>query len=386
MSRDPGALELLRAANPVGVDPSDAWSPQSRALLRRILAEPRAPRGRRRLLPGRSPQGLRTRLALGGVGITALVAAVVAVLISGSAAGPAFAGWRAQPAVASPVQIRAAVRSCGLHAPVVLTEQRGPYTAVVFADRHGGSACVQGASMSFVGGIGGASAPSGPGQVLIGGVSGSDSSGHAFVLLAGRVGAAVRSIVIHRSDHVDVTASISHGWFIAWWPASARATGASVTTSSGVHRLALPAGATSAPPSCPRSAGTGCGAVASFGESSGSAGETPGPPLIDGPVAKPFHHLLLLSVDGASKVLVCRYPPSGLTAALQPHGPTGPCTQATKVTRLPPHYPVQKNLLQVMFPSSIWKVRLTPGARRFVVIAYGRPGWGQIRNGFTLSG
>ena len=391
MKHQPRSLALLRNANPVSVDPTAARSPQAVAVFEQIVAEPRNPQGglRRRHTASRrvGGNGLRARLAVGGAGISAVAAAIIALAISGSAAAPAFAGWSARPTPALRGQITDAIRRCGLAAPV-LVEARGPYTAAVFASRSGGTACVDGPSVSFVGSIGGVHAadnPIAPNQIQTAVATASDAQGHAFLLLAGRIGPAVRSIVIHRSNHIDVIASIKHGWYLAWWPARAHATGATVTTSSGVHETALPSLATSSPTSCGGPAGTGCAALQAG--SNGSAG-VPGPPLIGGPLAKPFGGTLLLQVDNAVKVLVCFHPPDNAAAAMQPNGPTGPCTHAALLTRLPSRYPVQKNLLEV-FPHSVWKVKLPTatgdhGPLVFLVVAFGTPSQGQIRSEITV--
>jgi hypothetical protein len=390
MKHQPRSLALLRKANPVSVDPTTVRSPQAAAMFEQIVAEPRNPQGRlhRRHPASRSAggRGPRARLAVGGAGISAVAAAIIVAAISGSAAAPAFAGWSARPVPSLPGQITA-IRRCGLAAPV-LVDARGPYTAAVFASRSGGSACVEGPSVSFVGSIGGVRAPDNPitpNQIQAAVASGSDAKGHAFILLAGRVGSAVRSIVIHRSNHIDVVASIKHGWYLAWWPARAHATVATVTTSDGVHDIALPSLATISPASCGPPGG-GCAALQAG--SNGSAG-VPGPPLISGPLAKPFGGTLLLQVDNARKVLVCFHPPHNPTVAMQPNGPTGPCTHAARLTRLPSSYPVQKNLLEV-FPNSVWKVKLPTGTNDHrplvaLVVAFGTPSHGQIRNEITVN-
>ncbi len=392
MNHQPRSLALLRNANPVSVDQTAVQSPQAAAVFERIVAEPRSPQGRLRwpqAAGGRvGGRGMRARLAVGGAGISAMVAAIIVAVISGSAAGPAFAGWSARPTPALPGQINDATGRCGLTFPA-LVEVRGPYTAAVFASRSGGSVCVEGPSVSFVGSIGGAQAPDNtipPNEIQTAVVSGSDGEGHAFVLLAGRVGSAVRSIVVHRSNHIDVIASIEHGWYLAWWPARVHATYATVSTSSGVREVALPSLATSSPASCGGAPVSGC--VALQAGSNGSAG-VPGPPLIFGPLAKPFGGSLVLQVDNALKVLVCFHPSDNATAAMQPNGPTGPCTHAARLTRLPSSYPVQRNLLE-LFPNSVWKVKLPTGAGGhgalvFLVVAFGTPSWGQVRNEIALN-
>jgi hypothetical protein len=315
MRHQPRSLALLRNANPATVDPALVHSSEATAAFERIVTEPRDPNAgqRRRPRHGVSPVAgswrlRRARLAVGGAGISAVVATIVVVAVSGSAAGPAFAGWSPRPMLALPGTIAVATSRCGLTGPA-LVEKRGPYTAAVFASRAGGSACVVGPSMSFVGSIGGVRAPDNPitpNQVQTAAASSSDSKGHAFVLVAGRVGSAVRSIVIHRSNHSDVIASIKHGWYLAWWPADAHAINATVTTRSRVREIALPSLATSGPPSCGGPRGSACAAVQAG--SNGSAG-VPGPPLITGPLAKPFNGILVLNVDNASRVLACFHPP-----------------------------------------------------------------------------
>ena len=61
-------------------------------------------------------------------------------------------------------------------------------------------------------------------------------------------------------------------------------------------------------------------------------------------VGEPFHGTVLFNVWNATSVLVCFHPPADLNAAMQPKGPIGPCTHATLLTRLPPHYPVQRQV------------------------------------------
>jgi hypothetical protein len=88
-------------------------------------------------------------------------------------------------------------------------------------------------------------------------------------------------------------------------------------------------------------------------------------------------------------VLVCFHGSHDAAAAMQADGLTGPCTRAALLTRLPPSYPVQKNLLE-LFPNSVWKVKLPTdtadhGAFAFLVVALGRPGQGQIRSEITVN-
>jgi hypothetical protein len=207
----------------------------------------------------------------------------------------------------------------------------------------------------------------------------------------------VRSIAIHRSDGVTVIASIYHGWYLAWWPSNAHATYATITARSGVHMVALPALArvttsckaiTRSRLSNGRSLSGACASSETGSNGPGSDGVL-GPPLVGDALAKPFQRTLLLKVDNASRVLVCFHPPADVIAALRPDGPTGPCAHAARLTRLPPGYPVQKNLLEV-FPNSVWKVELPTGRRyrtplTILVVAVGTSRFPQARNEITVA-
>jgi hypothetical protein len=251
--------------------------------------------------------------------------------------------------------------------------------------------------MSFAASVGGARAPDNrfePWQVGVAANTGANSQGLGFIVLTGRVGSAVRAVVIHRRSGSDVTASISGGWFLAWWPENSPATYATVTTSTGQYRLSLPTLARMKL-SCPvlpaklarHHLHAGCIATASGTNGPGSDG-VPGPPAVGSVIGTPYHGTLLFNVWNATSVHVCFHPPANLNLALQPHGPTGPCTSATLLNRLPPHFPVQKDLLE-MFPSGVWEVRLPPGSAsrtdlKFLVVPHSS--WGDgLRTELTVN-
>jgi hypothetical protein len=207
---------------------------------------------------------------LGALGLSGAAAAVAAVVTLGSSAAPALAGWTPAPTRPAPGQTAAALQQCGSGTPV-LTDTRGPYTAAVYAVPNGTGTCMQGGSVSFSGtarGVGEGSVA--PGQIQTFVSSSNDSSGDAFTVLDGRVGASVTAVTIERSNGNAVTATVSGGWYLAWWPGSARATTAQITTASGTHTTALPAAATQGPPSC--GGAGGCASVGYGSASSGSGG------------------------------------------------------------------------------------------------------------------
>jgi hypothetical protein len=100
----------------------------------------------------------------------------------------------------------------------------------------------------------------GRGQVQAFSAGSSDDSGNAFVVLYGRLGAGVTAVAFQLSNGIAVHATVSHRWYLAWWPNRAHATAALITTASGSRTVALSGAAAAGAPSC-GGAGTGCGGV-----------------------------------------------------------------------------------------------------------------------------
>ncbi len=84
----------------------------------------------------------RAKSTVGALGLSAAAAVAGAVVLLGSSAAPAFAGWTSSPTAPAPGQIATARQQCttGSGTPV-LTDTRGPYTASIYAD---GATCLQG--------------------------------------------------------------------------------------------------------------------------------------------------------------------------------------------------------------------------------------------------
>ena len=240
--------------------------------LREALAE-RAARitpqasARLRAITYRPPSRWRAqRHVLGAVGLSGVAAAVGAVILFGSSAAPAFAGWTASPTAPLPGQLSAAEQDCGAAAGTpVLTDTRGPYTASIYAD---GSTCVGGNGIEIRSSRGGGQPPSVPaGTVQLGGVGQSDSDGHALTMVDGPIGAGVTGVTIARSDGSSVRATVANGWYLAWWPGTERAVTARVATTSGTSTQSFPTGPGPSTPACP--AGAHCSS--GYGFESGPA-------------------------------------------------------------------------------------------------------------------
>jgi hypothetical protein len=229
-------------------------TPEASARLRAVDYRPRS----RRLA---SPRALS---ALGALGLSGAAAVAGAVVLLGSSAAPAFAGWTASPTTPHPGQLAAAQQRCGSGTPI-LTDTRGPYTAAIYAN---GSTCVAGDGIKIAASRGGAATSTVPaGTVELSGLGESDSDGHALTMVDGRIGAGVTGVTITRSDGSSVQATVKNGWYLAWWPGTERAVTAQVASASGTSTQSFPRGPQQQAPPCP--AGAHCASGYGFG--SGSA-------------------------------------------------------------------------------------------------------------------
>ncbi len=216
------------------------------------------------------PRQHRRRLpAIGAFGTTGIAAAIALVVSLSSGAAPAFAGWQATPktpAAASPP----AGGQCGqgLGAPV-LTDARGPYTAAIYAQSDTTAVCLSGNNIFMSSSSTSTRTITAPaGQLQFSGGVTRDSAGSQLTLADGRTGAGVTAVAFDLSDGTTVQATVSGGWYMAWWPGASTATKAEVTTSSGTTSLPVPAAPTL--PACP--AGARCTAGYSQSGSGSSFG------------------------------------------------------------------------------------------------------------------
>jgi hypothetical protein len=279
------------------------------------------------------------RLRAPAIGVGALAGAAtagtaLAVVLGGST--PAYAGWSATPTTAaapspaadancqsqlSDAPGRPAGASLGSGAwQSVLTDVRGPFTVALFQNDGAYAACftsfsfteinqvstgsgqsAAAGSMSVHGQAGSGSSPGSPASglssTMVGGTSSGDlqhvtqthlsiSGDGPYTLVEGRTASGVTGVTLVRDDGQDVVATVDDGWLIAWWPGSATATSARVSTQSGTTSEALLPGRTPLPPpaspgSCTSSAsghasssGSSGGPAASCGSSSGNSGNT----------------------------------------------------------------------------------------------------------------
>jgi hypothetical protein len=234
----------------------------------RELATPR----RRRVSRGLA---LRGGGALAAVG--ASTAAVLVVFV-GARAPNAFAGWSATPTRPASGETASALSRCTARAArsrgaqsdmaaerwrPVLVDTRGPFTAMILHSAGATATCLTGPSFTTItanaaqaGGsrhvssiIVGVASPAGRPDVLQMSVMGlsrpssgpvsqasqmhlTAGGGQPFTLVQGQVQAGVTAATLVLSDGSDVHATVAGGSLVAWWPGSAHATAAHVTSGS----------------------------------------------------------------------------------------------------------------------------------------------------------
>lgn len=211
--------------------PDQPLRPAARAAIRAVVlteaVDPSAVSTRRH-------RGLR--LAAAAAVITGAI--VVSMVVFGGRQ-PAMA-WAAVPDAVSASQAAELSTACAAdiaaqHFPVTLddarpavAEQRGDFTAVLVegrADQLG--ICLSNSTHN--GSIGTGSVLRGvvynldpvSGLLTLDGVPGQLNGDGAARVAFGRVTPAVSSVLIRTQDGRSVTASVAHGWFLAWWPSGA---------------------------------------------------------------------------------------------------------------------------------------------------------------------
>jgi hypothetical protein len=222
------------------------------------------------------------RPAVGALGVSATAAGVVAAVTLSAGAAPAFAGWSATPTRPATGQLAAAEQACssGLGTPA-LTDTRGPYTAAIYEDGTTGSRlCLQGDSLSIATSEASEQAGIAAGQIQLSGLGMQDSSGNAWTLVDGRIGTGVTAVTIDLRDGSSIQATVSGGWYLAWWPGTTGPSTADVTSTTGTATDQFPSTPNGpAPSNCP--AGAHCASGYSFG--AGHAGSSGGTVVKFGP-------------------------------------------------------------------------------------------------------
>lgn len=181
----------------------------------------------------------RTRLALAG-GATAAAAALAAMLTLAGSASTAFAGWTPQPTTPTPAQLAAATAYCAKNVPdpglpLALAEARGPFTVLVYSNGATDDFCTLGPSFRNASGWT-ASPPVRPADgtlFLWTDHTATATDGSAYGWMIAQVGPDVSDTDLTLDDGSAVTATVSHGWAVAWWPGTHHLAAAQLTTPGG---------------------------------------------------------------------------------------------------------------------------------------------------------
>jgi hypothetical protein len=185
-------------------------------------------------------------LAIGGGLATAAAALAVALSLTGGA-GSALAGWTPQPTTPAPGQLAAAEAYCAQNMgfpglPRQLVDTRGPFTFIVYSDDTSNDFCTTGPSFRNSSGWRTSPPLTVPdGQLYLWNEHTTTDSGQALTFAIARAGDGVSAAVLTLDDGSEVTATVSNGWALAWWPGSHQIASAQLTTSSGLQTQTFPA-------------------------------------------------------------------------------------------------------------------------------------------------
>jgi hypothetical protein len=155
-----------------------------------------------------------------------------------------LAGWASAPVAADGALASAAAAACAAGGdddtalPMIAQDQRGNAATLLFAGGGQLSICLMArddtgqivaaasgmtrlvptsSSLSVDSGLGSPATPGAP----------------ALTIVAGRVDGSVATVTITRTDGVAVTATVSSGYFVAWWPTDAEAKVVRAANSAG---------------------------------------------------------------------------------------------------------------------------------------------------------
>jgi hypothetical protein len=168
---------------------------------------------------------VRSRQLVRGAGVAAaLVLAAVVVRAESTDDGVDLGSWTPAPATLAVDGATDASGPCrsgaAVEAETVLAEQRGPFRLLLHVEgAHVTSCLVAGDAVvaSIVGPLVDAPSPGGAGASVLG-CPGAAIHRDDVTVIYGFAGGDVDAVVVARSDGVDVEATVTDGWWAAWWP------------------------------------------------------------------------------------------------------------------------------------------------------------------------
>lgn len=193
-------------------------------------------------------QGATGPLLIGASGVAALSAAGVLAAVLSLTGGTtnAFAGWTPQPTAPSAAQLAAAKEYCDAKVPtpglpLKLTDTRGPFTFEVFANDTSNDFCITGPSFTNASGWSTSTPLEVPaGNLYLWAEHTTSHAGQSYGFMIACAGDGVSAATLTLEDGTEVTATVHHGWAVAWWPGSHQITSAQLTTPSGSKTQTFP--------------------------------------------------------------------------------------------------------------------------------------------------
>ena len=190
--------------------------------VRRAFSRYAAPATVPPVLPRDIASGQRRIINISLVALPAAVLVLVIALATQTLLRPssAFATWTAEPGEAEPGLAATAANECASQLPLIALDQRGRVAVALFSDGASIDDCLLVDGIRSAGSHGaetGLDPSGGPIEVLNHGQYEREASIHIF---SGGVRSEVASVVVTRDDGVEVTATVSGGVFVVWWPAA----------------------------------------------------------------------------------------------------------------------------------------------------------------------
>lgn len=184
-----------------------------------------------------------------GIGIVALSLWVASAFPPAGQPRVAFAGWAPVPTLSDATLAAAAASACSIGdagpMSLVAQDQRGNAATMLYAGGGQLSICLvlrdgTGAVVAAASGLTRLAGSADP-LVLDTGMS-SDKSPQSdgLWIVAGRVTPEVRSVIVSRTAGPDVAATVSSGYFVAWWPTADKATTITAKDAAGTELAVVP--------------------------------------------------------------------------------------------------------------------------------------------------
>ena len=200
-----------------------------------LLAADYRPRARR----------IRPRVAIGG-GLATAAGTLAAVLSFAGGASSAFAGWTPKPTPPTAAQVAAAQAYCTQNEgfpgmPLKLIDARGPFTIAVYSDGSSNDFCTDGPSFQNVSSWS-VSPPLklAPGKLFMWIDHIADSDGQPYGVMIAAAASDVSAANVTLDDGAQVTATVSNGFAVAWWPGAYHPASAQLTTPAGTVTQTFP--------------------------------------------------------------------------------------------------------------------------------------------------